>query len=179
TRVTFSYYHLNTDDMPDYGIPTTRKVPELNTNGTGIVDVDRDTFYGLDRDFQKTRADIGTIEIEQDFNENLTLRNATRYGETLNDYLVTNPGDGTVEFDAATNQYWLQRGTKSRWQESTMLANVTELYGSLDTGTLKHRYNLGLEFSRETNKNASYSMTTTQGAPCPAGAGFKAGSMDC
>lgn len=179
TRITFSYYHLNTDDMPDYGIPTTRKVPELNTNGTGIVDVDRDTFYGLDRDFQKTRADIGTIEIEHDFNENLTLRNATRYGETLNDYLVTNPGDGTVKFDSASNQYWLQRGTKSRWQEGTMLANVTELYGSLDTGTLKHRYNLGVEFSRETNKNASYAMTTTQGAPCPAGAGFKAGSMDC
>src|SRR3546814_4856724 len=74
------------------------------------------------------------IEIEHDFNENLTLRNATRYGETLNDYLVTNPGDGTVKFDSASNQYWLQRGTKSRWQEGTMLANVTELYGSLDTG---------------------------------------------
>src|SRR3546814_6988496 len=81
------------------------------------------------------------IEIEHDFNENLTLRNATRYGETLNDYLVTNPGDGTVKFDSASNQYWLQRGTKSRLQEGTMLANVTEVSGSLDTGTLKHRHN--------------------------------------
>ncbi|NYT58731.1 TonB-dependent siderophore receptor [Alcaligenaceae bacterium] len=177
TRLTLSYYHLNTDDMPDYGIPTTRKAPELNTNGTGIVDVDRDTFYGLARDFQKTRADIGTIEFEHDFNERMTLRNAIRYGETLNDYLVTNPGDGTVLFDTASNQYWLQRGTKSRWQKSTMLANVTELYGTLSTGSVKHSYNLGLEFSRETNKNASYAMSTTQGAACPAV--FKAGSMDC
>ncbi|MGB6104224.1 MAG: TonB-dependent siderophore receptor [Pusillimonas sp.] len=177
TRLTFSYYHLNTDDMPDYGIPTTRKAPELNTNGTGIVDVDRDTFYGLDRDFQKTKADIGTIEIEHDFSDRLMLRNATRYGETLNDYLVTNPGDGTVNFDAGTNQYWLQRGTKSRWQKSTMLANVTELSGQLSTGSLEHRYNLGVELSRETSKNASYAISTTQGAPCPAS--FAPGSMDC
>src|SRR5690606_15879101 len=101
TRLTLSYYHLNTDDMPDYGIPTTRKAPELNTNGTGIVDVDRATFYGLPRDLHTTSADIRTIEFGHDFNERMTLRNAIRYGETLNDYLVTNPGDGTVLFDTA------------------------------------------------------------------------------
>src|SRR5690606_36249868 len=130
--------------------------------GTGILDVDRDTFYGLyDRDYQKTRADIGTIEFEHDLNDRLTVRNATRYGETLNDYVVTNPGDGTVRFDTASNQYWLQRGTKSRWQKSTLLANVTELYGEAQTGTFKHRFNLGVVLSRETNKNASYTVSTT------------------
>jgi len=177
TRATFSYYHLQTDGMPDYGVPLTRKIPGLKTE-TGIVDVDRDTFYGLyDRDFHKTKADIGTIEVEHDFADRLTLRNATRYGETINDYVVTNPGDGTVRFDPGSNQYWLQRGTKSRWQKSTMLTNVTELYGQLETGSLKHNFNLGVEFSRETNKNASYTVATASGSACPPG--FPAGSLDC
>src|SRR3546814_13488568 len=86
--------------MSDYGVPTTRKVPELNTDGTGIVDVSRDTFYGLyDRDYQKTQADIGTIEIEHDLADRLPLRNATRYGATLTDYVMTNTGDGYVRSD--------------------------------------------------------------------------------
>ncbi|MDX3894136.1 TonB-dependent siderophore receptor [Pusillimonas sp.] len=178
TRLTFSFYHLNTDDMPDYGVPTARKAPELAAGDTGILDVDRDTFYGLyDRDFRKTRADIGTIEIEHDLSERLTLRNAIRYGETVNDYVVTNPGDGTVLMNPADGRYWLQRGTKSRWQKSTMLTNVTELNGQADTGQLKHRFNFGIELSRETIRNASYNIATTSGRACPAV--FGAGEMDC
>src|SRR5690606_5043997 len=84
TRVNLSFYHLNTDDMSDYGVPIVgrRDIPaDLGARDTGIIDVGRDTFYGLyDRDFRKTSSDIGTIEIEHDFNDNLTLRNATRYG---------------------------------------------------------------------------------------------------
>ena len=177
TRVTFSFYHLNTDDMPDYGVPTARKAPELS-NGTGILDVGRDTFYGLhDRDFRKTSADIGTIEIEHDLSDRLTLRNATRYGETINDYVVTNPGDGTVEMNAADGQYWLQRGLKSRWQKSTILTNVTELSGEANTGSLKHRFNFGIELARETIRNASYNVSTIRGRSCPAV--FGAGELDC
>jgi catecholate siderophore receptor len=176
-RATISYYHLQTDGMPDYGVPLTRKIPGLHSS-TGIVGVDRDTFYGVyDRDYQKTTADIGTIELEHDFNDKLTLRNSTRYGETLNDYVVTNPGDGTALFDPATNEYWLQRGTKSRWQKNTLLTNVTELYGQVNTGSIEHHFNLGVELSRETNKNASYVVTTTDGTACPSV--FAAGSMDC
>lgn len=177
TRITLSYYHLNTDGMSDYGVPLAAKIPGLHTD-SGIADVDRDTFYGLyDRDYQKTKADIGTIEVEHDFNDRLTLRNATRYGETLNDYVVTNPGDGKVLFDPLSSQYWMQRGTKSRWQKSTMLTNVTELYGQLDTGSLKHRFNFGVELTRETNKNASYSVKTSNGTACPTVYG--ASQFDC
>lgn len=176
TRASISFYHYQTDGMSDYGVPLVKGgVPETET---GIMDVDRDTFYGLyDRDFRKTKADIGTIELEHDFTDRLTIRNATRYGETINDYVVTNPGDGTRKFDPVTNQWWLQRGTKSRWQKSTTLANVTELSGKFETGSLKHSFNTGIELSQETTKNASYNVTTTGGAACPAV--FGAGKFDC
>jgi len=180
TRATLSYYHYQTDGMPDYGVPiirhtATRDFPYDTSNG--ILDVGRDTFYGVyDRDYRKTRADIGTLEIEHDFTDRLTLRNATRFGETLNDYVLTNPGDGQVAFDAATNKYWLLRGTKTRWQKSNMLANVTELYGKFDTGPVKHSFNAGIELSREKNRNASYVIETLNGSACPA---VFAGKMDC
>src|SRR5690606_32644634 len=107
----------------------------------------------------------------------LTLRNATRYGETINDYVVTNPGDGTVEMNPADGQYWLQRGLKSRWQKSTILTNVTELSGEANTGSLKHRFNFGIELARETIRNASYNVSTITGRSCPAV--FGAGELDC
>ncbi len=176
TRASISYYHYQTDGMPDYGVPLTRGTT-IKTD-TGILDVDRDTFYGLHkRDYRKTKADIGTIELEHDLTDRLTVRNATRYGETLNDYVLTNPGDGTKAFDPVSNQWWMQRGLKSRWQKSTILANVTELSGKFDTGSLKHSFNAGIELSRETTKNASYNVTTTGGSACPAVIG--AGKFDC
>src|SRR3546814_19504298 len=59
-----------------------------------------------------------------------------------------------------------------------MLTNVTELYGKLDTGSIKHSFNLGVEFSRETNKNASYGVKNGPGrTTCTAI--FAAGSLDC
>nr|WP_257215257.1 TonB-dependent siderophore receptor [Pollutimonas harenae] len=167
TRASISFYHYQTDGMPDYGVPLTRGTT-IETS-TGILDVGRDTFYGLyARDFRKTKADIGTIELEHDLTDKLTVRNVTRYGETLNDYLVTNPGDGKRWLDGPTNTWWLQRGDKSRWQKTTMLANVTELNGELETGSLKHRFNVGLELSSERTRNAGYSQTITNGSACPA-----------
>ena len=176
TRVTLSYYHLQTDDMPDYGVPLASKIPGKTTS-SGILDVGRDAFYGvLDRDFRKTRADIATINIEHDFSDRLTLRNATRYGETVNDYVLTNPGDGgAARWDPVTSQYWMKRGLKTRWNKTTMLSNVTELYGKFDTGSLKHSFDVGMEFTTERNKNAGYDVTTTAGSFCPA----VWGGVDC
>lgn len=184
TRVNLSYYHLQTDGMPDYGVPIARKTSNYDTtslgNSSNIVDVDRGTFYGLHaRDFHKTQADIGTLEIEHDLDDRLTFRNATRYGETLNDYVVSNPGDGTVKQDPTTGTWWWKRGTKSRWQKTTMLSNVSELYGELETGSLKHRFNVGVELTRENTKNTGYSFNNVSAASCPTSAGFKASDIDC
>lgn len=179
TRASISYYHYQTDGMSDYGVPLTRNTT-IQTD-TGILDVDRDTFYGLHaRDYRKTRADIGTVELEHDITDRLTVRNATRYGESINDYVVTNPGDGLRWQDPATGQWWLQRGTKSRWQKSTILSNVTELTGAFETAGIRHSFNAGIELSRETTKNASYNVATDSGAACPASLPGSASSLfDC
>jgi catecholate siderophore receptor len=62
----------------------------------------------------------------------------------------------------------MKRGLKSRWNPTNTLANVTDLYGSFQTGAIKHNFDIGLELSTEENRNASYVITTTGGTACPA-----------
>jgi len=172
SRLTASYAHIERDELPDYGVPLYTKLGGASAprpTKSGVLDVPRDAFYGLTaRDFQKTKADTFTLIAEHDINEAITFRNSFRYSKTLNDYLVTNPGDGgAAQFVAG--EWWMKRGTKSRWNPTTTVANVTDFYGKFRTGGIEHSYDVGLELSRETNKNASYLIYTTAGAPCPTG----------
>ncbi len=169
TRVTGSYYHLSSDDMPDYGVPLFTKLPGVARTESGVLNVSRKAFYGLTaRDYQKTEADIATLIAEHDITEAITFRNVFRYSKTLNDYVVTNPGDGgPAQFVAG--EWWMKRATKSRWNPTTTVANVTDIYGKFTTGGVEHSFDVGLELSRETNKNAAYAVYTASGAPCPAG----------
>ena len=184
TQATLSYYHLDSDQDPDYGIPLAAKrtwgvagTDSRTRPANGILDVSRSAYYGLDRDWMKTKADIATVAVRHEINENLAVRQVVRYGKTLNDYLVTNPGDGgAAQFVAG--EWWMKRGTKSRWNETETTAFVTDLTGKFELAGLKNRFNLGLELSREINDNATYVIFTTAGSACPTGF-TGAGTGDC
>lgn len=175
---TFSYYHLTSDQMPDYGIPLfTKLVPSATSTApvrprpdSGILDVPYDSFYGLTaRDFLTNTVDAFTFDFKHRVSDAINIRNVSRYAETLNDYIVTNPGDGGYVGLAADGTYWMKRGTKSRWNPVTTWANVTDVHGVFATGGIRHSYDVGLELSRERNRNAGYSTYTTAGAACPTG----------
>lgn len=171
TTATLSYYRLRSDSMPDYGIPLDRKLNNswaIQTTDSRILNVPYDTFYGLKaRDYLRNEVDSVTLKLEHRFSENLAIRNVTRYSETLNDYVVTNPGDGGTAV-LIDGEWWMKRGLKSRWNPTETLANVTDLYGTFQTGAIKHNFDIGLELSTEENRNASYVITTTGGTACPA-----------
>jgi catecholate siderophore receptor len=171
TTLTASYYHLDSDQMPDYGIPLYTKLAGATgprPDASGVLDVPYDSFYGLKaRDYLTNTVDSVTVTLERQLTENLKIRNVTRYAETLNDYVVTNPGDGGTA-QQVNGVWWMKRGLKSRWNPADTLANVTDLTGTFQTGGLKHSFNLGLELSSEKNDNASYTVTTLTGTACPA-----------
>ncbi|KAK0331978.1 hypothetical protein LTR94_026736, partial [Friedmanniomyces endolithicus] len=173
TTATLSYYRLRTDSMPDYGIPLYTKLGGATAprpDPSGVLDVSYDSFYGLKaRDYLINEVDSVTLKLEHRFSENLAIRNTTRYAETLNDYVVTNPGDGGTA-QLISGEWWMKRGTKSRWNPVETLANVTDLYGAFSTGPFKHSFDLGLELSSEENRNASYSVQSNApgAAACPA-----------
>jgi catecholate siderophore receptor len=166
TRATLSYYHLQTDDTPDSGIPYDNPFAATNPNAGlngdgGPVDVDRESFYGLaGRDFRKTKADVGTVEVAHDFAGGWTLRNTTRYGRSANDYIWTNPDDSTGNF--LTNGY-VYRSPKSRATASKTAANQTDLTGGFETGGVHHELATGVELDHEHTDVDQYVVTNPDG----------------
>lgn len=161
TRAILSYYHLETSEIPDTGIPFNNPFSSganVARNGNGTpVNVDRSTFYGLvNRDFRDTESDIGTVDLRHDFGGGLVLRNVTRYGKTKNDYVWTQPDDskGNVILYGTV---W--RRTNTRVTDTETAANATSLTGKLVTAGIKHSYNVGVEFSKETTERGSYVFT--------------------
>ncbi|WP_374439960.1 TonB-dependent receptor [Pseudomonas panipatensis] len=155
TRATFSYYHLSTDDMPDYGLPLTN-VNRSKQNPSRPAAVDRDNFYGLsDRDYRQSTTDSGTFHIEHDLNDALTLSNSFRMVRTTLDYIVSNPDDSKGN---VANGY-VYRSAKSRNSTSKGWVNQTDLKASFDTGFIEHSLVTGLEFSYEDVHNRPYVIT--------------------
>lgn len=139
TEVTFSYYHLSQDNIPDYGHPYANLRPAA---------VAHSNFYGLKfRDYEETSANLLTAEVEHRFDGTFTLRNQTRYGETTSDYIVSQPTG--ANFVAGT----ISRNSKSRDSEDTILANQTDLTSRFDTGGLGHTLVTGAEMVQETTEN--------------------------
>ena len=171
TTATLSLNYLDSNQMPDYGIPLHTKrggATAPRENAEGVLNVPYDTFYGLTaRDYLNNTVKSATLVLEHRLTQNLTLRNSTRYAETLNDYVVTNPGDGGAAV-LIGDTWWMKRGLKSRWNPVDTTANVTELFGTFNTGAIKHSFSLGAEFSHEVNDNASWTVTSLTGTACPA-----------
>lgn len=157
TSVNLDLYRYETDDIPDYSIPYTRDA--ANTAPSGMpIDVDSDNFYGLlDRDFQRTSADVRTLLVAHTFGNGLTLRNTTRYGETGNDYIVTNPDDGRGNL---VNGF-IYRSAKSRNSDTETRANLTDVSGQGHFGKLEHSFAFGIETSQEDMVNVPYVVTQT------------------
>lgn len=168
TRVTVSHYHLESDDTPDSGIPYAKSSDRSKHNPDKPVNVDRDNYYGLeDRDFQKSRVDTSTITFEHDFNDNLTVRNTTRYGNSHQDYIWTQPDDSQGNINNGT--VW--RRNNNRVSTTTTATNQTDLFGEFYLGGFKNSFTTGLEFTREDSKRDGYTVNTNTGA--------KAGANKC
>ena len=120
TRLTAGYYHLESHELPDSGIPYLYTIG--NAPGTGTIYsppaigrvttaggttgfVDRDTFYGLrNRDFRDQTVNQATVRAEHDFGK-LTLRSTARFTHSEQSYIYTQPDDqqGNVYGTAAAS----------------------------------------------------------------------------
>jgi len=141
TRITLSYYHYQDDSMPDYSIPYDPKTGQPVTETMGVS---RKSFYGLNgRDFMKTRDDVASIDFQHDFSDKLQLRNVLRYGRGTTDFAATNPDDSKGNVPNGL----VYRALKSGYYVTKTFANQTDLTGEFETGSLKHSFDLGFEYS--------------------------------
>lgn len=129
TRLTASYYYLESHELPDSGIPflytlanapgtgtivTRPAIGRVTTAGGQTGYVDRSNFYGLvDRDFRDAKTQQAMLRAEHDFG-GVTLRNTARYSRSDQSYIFLLPDDsqGNVYGTAATNPTTGAAGTR-------------------------------------------------------------------
>ncbi|QEK36831.1 TonB-dependent receptor [Acinetobacter johnsonii] len=153
TRATLSYYYLKTDDTPDSGVPYNNPTGYSQYSGKPI-DVKQGVYYGWkDRDFQKQENQSGTIKLEHDLTDNLTLSNTAVYNKSKNDYLWTNPDDSKGNIYKNGN-VWAR--ANSRVADTDAFTDQLALTGKFNTGRLKHSFNLGAEYSDQETDRTQY-----------------------
>ena len=153
TRATLSYYYLKTDDTPDSGVPYNNPTGYSQYSGKPI-DVKQGVYYGWkDRDFQKQENQSGTIKLEHDLSDNLTISNTAVYNSSKNDYLWTNPDDSQGNIYKSGN-VWAR--VNSRIADTDTFTDQLALAGKFNTGALKHSFNLGAEYSDQETDRTQY-----------------------
>ncbi len=160
TRFLTSYFHLEQNNISDYGIPW---VPVTNKVLVDFRDrpapVPRDTFYGfLSRDKEELSSDLVTARYEHDFQDSMSFRNQLRYGHTDRDSIATPPrfasDDSTI----------INREMRSWLTEDIIIDNQADLQSKFNTAGLKHNIVTGLSLTNEQNERhtrvAANSQTT-------------------
>ena len=187
TRLTASYYYLESHELPDSGIPflyvcsttncnaplgntfTTPALGTITTAGGQTGFVARSTFYGLkNRDFRDTTTNTATLRVEHDFGS-VTLRNTARFNRDDQAYSYTQPDDtqgnvfGTTTVNAGTNRTnggYVWRRANTRYGYTTSLLNQTDLSGTIHTGSIEHSFAVGTEFSWEKTRRGAYVLAS-------------------
>ena len=155
TRLTFSLFHLEQDNLPDYGIPW---VPANNIPLADLAEkpapVDFSNWYGLlDRDFEEVETSLVTIQVDHELTDKVTIRNVTRYGVTDRDSMITAP-----RFASTTSTDIRRSDEKYRDQEDDVIANQTDVV--IEFGdNWEHKLLVGMDISVEGEKRYTQALT--------------------
>lgn len=185
TRATFSYSHMEQDNIVDLGLPTL--LPDVAINqGITVNDLNFNNFYGItSRDHEKTTSQIATATVEHQFNARHTLRNLTRYGKNYRNAIITPPrpvttvaGQGSADpgYDPTVAQI-RRTDTKYQNRNDQLTTNQTDLLTSFRTGHLVHNADIGIEVLRDHQPTYAVVDRFTNGRP-PVADLFNPGSGD-
>jgi catecholate siderophore receptor len=157
TRVNLDYYHLESNDTPDSGVPYSLSSPRTKSSpDKPYAGGDHSNFYGLDRDFRKGRTDTATFAIEHDLSDSLTIKNTLRHGTSMQDYILTQPDDSKGNVN--NGSVWRRANTRVSNTETT--TNQTDLFGNFYVAGFKNSFSTGVEYTREESQKSSYNVNT-------------------
>jgi catecholate siderophore receptor len=169
TRITALYYHLESDELPDSGIPylysignapagfaLNEPIRAFTTIGGVSGKVRRGAFYGIrNRDFRRANVDQATLRVEHELSGNVTIRNTARFSNSKQAYIYSQPDDqqgnvfGTDPASPATAGGLVWRRANSRFWRTESLIDQADIFGTLRTGKIEHSFAAGLEYSDE------------------------------
>ncbi|MES2044651.1 MAG: TonB-dependent receptor [Pseudomonadota bacterium] len=187
TRLTASYYYLESHELPDSGLPylyacsatvcnapagnvfTTPVLGTITTKGGQTGYVARSTFYGLtNRDFRDSSTNQATLRVEHDFGR-LTLRNTARYNHSDQAYIYLLPDDstgnvfGTTATNSGTNVTtggYVWRRANTRYGYGKSIVDQLDLNGKFNTGGIEHSFAVGAEISWEKTRRGAFVLAT-------------------
>ena len=154
TQMTFNYFLQHENNIPDNGFSFFHGKP---------VRVDRDTWYGLtDDDYERTMTNIGTINLNHRFSDDLNLRSAFRFSNVRRHTDPSIPvtvcaapatcGPGAIITGVTRNRP--QRNTaESIWDTQT------DLTGRFNTFGFGHTLSSGIELAWERLDTVRYAST--------------------
>ena len=174
TRAYLNYYHLQSDDMPDTGIPVERaqtqisSVSQLHIGPAEVVNgrnVPRSAFYGLaNRDFRTTNVDEILFRFEHELSDRIQARVTAKYGNNKQAYIVTQPDDSSG--NVVNGLVW--RRINSRWSDVDSMVGQVDLSGTFNTGSIEHSFSAGFENSWEQSRRGAYAVNTNVVTGSPA-----------
>ena len=163
TTATLSLLHMTQHNVPDGGVPTIGLPGYTNTNTylNGGAKVDPRNFYGTTSDYDDVAVDMATLQVQHKFGAHGVLRNTTRLGETVEDYLLTSfmtltatgadPATWTVARSNPTNKH----------QINVIMANQTTLTNEVQLAGVKHALSAGFELIGEAQRTRGIATSSS------------------
>lgn len=158
-RATLSYYFIKSNDEPDSGIPfnNPNNPPPGSIKADGRpANVKQGSYYGWkDRDFDKRENHIGSLKLEHDFNDDLTVSNTATYSHSKASYMYTNPDDSKSNIYKGK----VYRRATQTIRDTDAFTDQLSLAGKFKTGALAHSFNVGAEYNREETNRGNYNIS--------------------
>lgn len=156
TRVRFDYFHLQENDIPDYGLPWVFNRP---------APVDRNAYYGFqDANFLRATVDQWTAKVEHDFSDSFSFRDQARYARATRDAQITEAKILTSYTPATpVDSMQVTRNQIAVASVETMLWNQLDFTWKVGTDATRNTLVAGLEGGRETSDPIRYTWTGVPG----------------
>ncbi|HRO02188.1 MAG TPA: TonB-dependent receptor, partial [Terricaulis sp.] len=175
-RFVVALQHVEQRNLPDWGVPAALISGMINYDPSlppgASHDGLRDTFYGLNTDYDDVDSSMALLRFERTLSEDFEFSSQVRWSGTSRESVYTLPSG----YAAATDLVTTQRQINARDNES--LSWLNNISGNFSTGALQHRVAVGVEFSHERSTAQAFASQTNPGgatqpinAPNPARAG--------
>jgi len=173
------YMYQHNDKMSDYGIPFIYDPNRGDYRPATEYGLSRKMFYGKDSDGDKSDIHVVTASYKNEFNDNITLHNDTRYSHFSRDFRTTPvscPQPGGVWrtcYDilrgniAGNPTLTIGAGGNGPGYEQTSwgIQNITTVLAEFETAGLRHKAVVGLDMSYQDDER--YGLSYVGGRKTP------------
>ncbi len=155
-------YYLNAEDLPDLGSYFDRNARHP------IEDI---PVYAQQEDFLDSEVSTFTLRTEYSFSDTLRIYNASRVGQTENEYITTGLRGSTRDATdpLAPGESTLSLSTHQGWQQVDYAANQLNLFWNTSFIGFENNWVFGLEYSDESVDNGTFDVNNTGATNCVVG----------